>query len=222
MYTYKKSILDDHIFNFIYGCALHDAVLQKAYEGERTWISKVSGAKMAVKKYIDRVVRGDFKNSDANTKATHEKVFLETAIEVCNKINNSNDKPTNPTVGRFTFGNAQKLINMTTKHVYAHTYSMNLLEHDSIRDYFRHCHCPMDSIMLDKVWKEYKNSFDNSIRKKELGNCECFHKSWGNEDFNTNKQILPCRYKKFQEAINDIIDKNGGNIFPVEYDYIFW
>ena len=222
MYNYDRAILDDHIFNFIYGCALHDAVLQKAFKGERTWIADVTEAKETVKKYINRVVKGDFKNADDETKKKHEDFFLKTAKEVCKQINNSNFKPTNISVGNFTFGNAQKLINMTVKHVYAHTYSIHLLDYASIRNHFRHCHCPMDSIMLDKVWKEYKNSFDNSIRKKELGNCECFHKSWGNEDFNTDKQILPCRYKKFQEAIKNIVDEKQGNIYPIEYDYIFW
>ena len=221
MYNYDRAILDDHIFNFIYGCALHDAVLQKAFKGERTWIADVTEAKETVKKYIDCIVKGDFKNADNATKTKHEDFFLKTAKEVCNQINNSKFKPTNVSVGNFTFGNAQKLINMTVKHVYAHTYSIHLLDYVPIRDHFRHCHCPMDSIMLGKVWKEYKNVYNQSQRKSDLGDNEYFCQSWGNEDFDLNGG-QPFRYKKFQEAIKNIIDKNQGNIFPIEYDYIFW
>ena len=221
MYIYDRAILDDHVFNFIYGCALHDAVLQKAFNGERTWIADVMEAKETVKKYIQSIVKGDFKDADSMTKARHEDFFLQTAREVCNQINNSSLKPTKASVGKFTFGNAQKLINMTVKHVYAHTYSICLLNHASIRDCFQHCHCPMDSIMLGKVWKEYKNVFNQSKRKIDLGDNEYFCQSWGNEDFHLNEE-QPCRYKKFQKAIKTIIDEKQGNIFSIEYDYIFW
>ena len=84
-------------------------------------------------------------------RAAHEKLFLETAINVCKSINNYEGKP--DTAGNFSFGNAQKLINMTIKHIYLHTYTIDSLGFPSIRERFRYCHCPMDSIMLQDVWK---------------------------------------------------------------------
>lgn len=218
MYNYDRAILDDYVFNFIYGCALHDAVLQKAYKGERKWIEEVAEAKSAVKAYINQIISGDL-----NDKTKHDNVFLETAKKVCKEINNFKDRP--DSAGDFHFGNAQKLINMTVKHVYAHTYSIHLASGNSssIRKHFQYCHCPMDSIMLERVWAEYKDRFKEDKVKKDLGNN--FRKAWGAEDFEANGDDTPHRYEAFQTAIKNIINPNQNiddNLYPIEYDYIAW
>lgn len=220
-YNYNDVKIDEKVFIFIYGCALRDAILQKSYVGKRTWIgSDVPEAQGYVKDYINRVLMGDFRKDDETVKKDHDKAFLETAINVCNAINGYTKKPRG--AGMFSFGNAQKLINMTVKHVYAHTYSIHTVGHSSIRECFRYCHCPMDSIMLSTIWKEYREIFDLS-KRKILGSDFC--KAWGNENFEADtfgKAILPTRYVNFQKAILEIIAKDGGNIFPIEYDYIAW
>lgn len=220
-YNYNNMKMDEKVFNFIYGCALRDAILQKSYDGERTWIgSDVPEAQDYVKKYINRVLMGEFEKDDEAVKKAHDKAFLETAINVCNAINGYIKKPIG--AGRFSFGNAQKLINMTVKHVYAHTYSIHTVGYSSIRERFRYCHCPMDSIMLSTVWKEYRETFGLKERKILGSN---FGKAWGKEDFEIDKvgnAMLPTRYTKFQNAILKTIVKDGGNVFPIEYDYIAW
>lgn len=221
-YNYNKVKMDEKVFNFIYGCALRDAILQKSYNGERTWIgSDVPEAQSYVKEYIYRVLRGDFEKDDEIIEKAHDKAFLETAINVCKVINGYTKKPAG--AGRFSFGNAQKLINMTVKHVYAHTYSIHTVGYASIRECFRYCHCPMDSVMLSTIWKEYREIFGLDKRRVALGSDFCM--AWGNEDFEIDKAgnaVLPSRYKNFQKAILDIIAKEKGNIFPIEYDYIAW
>ena len=209
---YNKNRMDNIVFNFIYGCALHDAILQKSYNStDKKWIRDVSCAQALVRNYIDCILRGDYK--DQNAKGDHDKFFISTASAICQVINgeekNKGFKPI------FSFGNAQKLINMTVKHVYAHTFSNPTLD----RDCFRHCHCPMDSIMLDKIWKKYKDTFKNT---KALGKSDEFHEAWGTEGGIGPFTALPQRYTAFQKAILDIIEVNNGNIFPIEYDYIFW
>ena len=177
MYDYNKVVLDSHVFNFIYGCALHDAVLQKAFKGERKWIEGVTDAKNIVKDYINDVISGKLVAEDK-----HEETFLETAKKVCIAINDpKNQKPAS--AGYFSFGNAQKLINMVTKHVYAHTYSIHLASNSSvsIRDNFKHCHCPMDSIMLENIMRIAK---DNKI---ELTSNFC--KPWGEKILKKMKMV---------------------------------
>lgn len=221
-YNYSQPTMDDLVFDFIYGCSLRDAILQKSFVGKRTWIGKdVPEAQACVKRYIDRVLKGDFKRDDEVDKKLHDKVFLQTAIEVCQVINNSPKKPS--TAGKFTFGNAQKLMNMTVKHVYAHTYSIHTVGYASIREHFRYCHCPMDQKMMKKVWE----SFAQNKQEDELGykSQNSFCKSWGSEDFDVDKggkEILPDRYVSFQNAIKKIISKAGGDVFPIEYDYLVW
>ena len=206
--------MNNRTFSFIYGCALHDAILQKAFLGKKDWIATVTSAQKPIKEYINSVLLGKFKEIDA--KELHNNVFLQTAKDVCDLINKN--RP-DDAVDIFSFGNAQKLINIVVKHVYAHTYSLNILEHADIRENFRFCHCPMDSIMLSHVWKMYKKEFGAEERMRELG--DDFLKSWGSEDFDLieNERIQPQRYIRYQNAIEKLKDPD---IFSIEYDYIVW
>ena len=206
--------MNSRAFSFIYGCALRDAILQKAFIGKKDWIEKVTEAQKPVRKYINSVLAGEF-NKD-NDKQKHEEAFLTTAIDVCNIINQNKPDDAEDT---FSFGNAQKLINIVSKHVYAHTYSLHFLGETSIRDNFRFCHCPMDSIMLLHVWRAYKKAFGAECRKNDLGND--FLKSWGSEDFVIieNEIHHPDRYVRYQKAIERL---KGTEIFPIEYDYLVW
>lgn len=219
MYAYNKVALDDRVFVFIYGCAMHDAILQKSFTGEKKWVGQVSEARTAVKHYIDSVLCGEFSNGSESVEKAHEKAFLETVNAVCCAINTSTLREANADV--FSFGNAQKLINMTVKHVYAHTYS-----NPSVRECFRYCHCPLDSIMLGKVWKAYKEAFGKEKTTCDLGNSVDFQTSWGNEGSENGRQaklsVLPPRYSRFQNAIKAIVQKERGDMFPIEFDYIIW
>lgn len=206
MYHYTESIMNERAFAFIYGCALRDAVLQKAFTGKRAWIIDVAKARKSVKAYIDRILNGDF--PEDGDKDAHDKLFLETAKAVCQALNSYEKKPDG--AGSFSFGNAQKLINMTVKHVYLHTYTISRLATPSFRDRFRHCHCPMDSIMLKKV---------RDLKKDGLSSG--FLKPWGKEDFKGGES-MPDRYCEFQTAIRDMISTSGGDIFPIEFDFAVW
>ena len=212
--NYIQTEMNKRTFSFVYGCALRDAILQKAFIGKKDWIEKVTEAQEPVRKYINSVLTGEF-NKD-NDKEKHEKAFLTTAIDVCNIINQNKPDDAEDT---FSFGNAQKLINIIVKHMYAHTYSLHLLGATNIRNNFRFCHCPMDSIMLGHVWRTYKEKFGSDARKEDLGNE--FHKSWGSEDFDTieNERKQPDRYVRYQKAIEKL---KGTEIFPIEYDYLVW
>ena len=219
MYKYSKANLDDHVFHFIYGCAMHDAILQKAFEGKKDWVGKVTEAEKLVKGYIGRILDGNFRNDNATTRDAHEKAFLDTANAVCHAINTSELKASKDCL--FSFGNAQKLINMTVKHVYAHTYS-----NASIRECFRHCHCPLDSIMLSKVYTAYRKAYGPAKTRVDLGCSDDFHVAWGKEgaDGNLQKPLteLPSRYAAFQTAIKALVSADGGDCFAIEFDYLVW
>ena len=97
------------------------------------------------------------------------------------------------------FGNIQKLINITMKHLYAKYY-------DSNREAFRCCHAPMDDIMRDIVGRAYKAEF-----RKNLG---ISGGAWSS--------IKEDKYKKFQDAIVALIEKSGSDCLPLEFDYMNW
>ena len=221
-YDYKKEIFEEKSFIFIYGCALRDAVLQKSFVGDKTWINNVTEAIIPVKAYIDLVLEGKLKTIEE-----HDKAFLDAAKKVCDAINEYKPRPAG--AGIFHFGNAQKLLNMTVKHVYTHMYSIHTVKYGSIRENFRFCHCPLDQEMRSNVWKDYGNTIGTKERKKALRSFDEFHKAWGNEDFgsdqnseNKDTRTLPPRYMSFQKAVRDIIEKQNGDVFPIEYDFIKW
>lgn len=221
MLVYNQNEMNNKTFMFIYGCALHDAILQKSFEGKKDWIGKLSNPPKILRDYIDKVLGGDFKNGDEKTKQAHDIAFLETAIKLCDEINLS--KPSYAE-DDFSFGNAQKLINIAIKHVYTHTYTLDLIGSKNIREYFRFCHCPMDAIMLSHVWKTYKEVFSQKERAQNLTSGKDFLKSWGNEDFDVSngEKVFPERYIQYQKAIKNIVIKKGLSVFPIEYDYIAW
>lgn len=44
----NTGLLSNKIFNFIFGCAMHDATLQQAFKGKKDWIGKVVDAAKAL------------------------------------------------------------------------------------------------------------------------------------------------------------------------------
>ena len=210
-YLYDRQTISNKIFEFIYGCAMRDAVLQKAFIGEKAWVEGVEESKNILERYINKVLSNEFESQE-----DHDEIFLITANDICKAINN---KKPDYAADIFSFGNAQKLINITAKHFYSLCYYDR-----NLRDSFRYCHCPLDSIMLNKIWKMYKETFGNEARKNKLISAEFFCQSWGNEGVQGNIQpelfSFPNRYMKFQSAIRDLIGKD--NLYSVEFDYLIW
>lgn len=206
---YNNSTTESKIFEFIYGCAMHDAVIQLAFTGSKRWVGQVDGAKNAVKEYIDNIIAGSFHDQH-----DHDISFFKTAKSVCNEINSYAEKPSSAT-DRFTFGNAQKLINMAVKHCYIMRY-----RNISLVDKFRYCHCPLDSRMLKKIWDLYIEVEDcNKLqRKQNLGSD--FLASWGHEDFKDDCNDFPERYNKYQTIIRKWSERIG--CIPIEFDYYVW
>ncbi len=196
---------DDNLFHFVYVCAMRDAVLQKAYVGEKKWLwtTETIQAENSVRKYIDHLLEIGFQSQKE-----HDGYFMNVVLEVCNIIN---EKITvDKKEGHFSFGNAQKLINITCKYFYITCY-----KYTDLRNNFKYCHCPMDSILLDYVWKIIKNN-------QNMTSFE-FKKSWGNEELKNDGDCnfeLPDRYMLFQESIRYLASQK--NIFPIEYDFLVW
>ena len=210
-YVYNKNELSKKVIDFIYGCSMHDAILQQAFKGKKDWVGKVEGAKAPLRDYIDRIIANEF-----SSQQKHDDFFLKTANQICKEIN---DKQPSSAVDAFSFGNAQKLINIVIKHTYTFCYY-----DPQLRENFRYCHCPLDSIMLGKVWKAYGDAFGSKKRKEKLKTPQFFRKSWGDEGQEGLRQPrvdkFPERYLSYQEAIRELI--GDGDLYPIEFDYIVW
>lgn len=199
--------MDSKIFAFIYAAAMRDATLQLSYRGEKAWLTdcdRFPASTIKLKEFVSDVIFNRFQNQ-----VDFDERFVTVAKTLCDEINiqAKNDE--------FTFGNAQKLINIMMKFFYLHTYGNNVA-----KKAFRFCHCPMDQQLLDSVWKN-RNKLSTSAHK-DLGRGADFRISWGNEQFTLNcgEADYPPRYKAFQSAIKEFADSK--NVFPIEYDFFIW
>lgn len=203
---FNKRELDDKIFRFICIVAMRDAVVQLSYVGEKKWLTEnemIKVLKRIVEPFVDDVLSNRFKSQKI-----YDNEFLRTTIKVCDIINakaNNNN---------FTFGNAQKYINIILKYLYIKSY-----KNDRVKDSFRFCHCPMDQQLLKNVW-DNRGKINDYIR---LGKRDFFLGSWGNEDYNVDangNKTYPIRYLLFQQAVRELVANL--NIFSLEYDYLIW
>lgn len=184
------------LFEFAYTMAFQDATLRNAFqkwddESEDSFHERKktikTNSREYVKNYIDRVFSGNIKDSSD---------VLKTIEKCCNS-----------NLG-FTFGNAQKLVNMTAKYMFLSAYS-----EESKRELFRYCHCPMDGVMLRKVKTEFPMfKLDSSF-------------SWSKLEMENG--AIPQYYIEFQEYIKRLAKKLedgqvGIDLIPLEVDYICW
>jgi len=198
-------MINDSIFNFIYIAAVHDATLQKAYVGKKAWIAtETEQAKGMLKKHVEDVLSGKYTESK---KTEYDKAFLKLACNISEQINEVGKKLGFEKTNQFTFGNAQKLINITLKYFYILTY-----QNPAEKAKFSCCHCPMDSILLEEMWDKVESKKNEKMRHKE------FCSSWGNEEA-TIAGGIPKRYEEFQKCIKEYCNEI---INPIECDYILW
>lgn len=202
-------IVDDKIFDFIYTIAMRDATLQKAYEliGYKTSkgakkpddykkevLLQNNVAKDIIREYIDNIIAGNNPNF-YDVEKDVEKSF-DSFIKGKKYLSS------------FTFGNCQKLINMTVKYFYIVTYS-----DPTIRSRFNDCHCPMDNVMINMAIKELNKS------GKTLANFNTtsanLRKSWSRIVQGNTSQ-----YDAFQEIVKYLAEQQG--VSPIEYDYLMW
>lgn len=205
----EKIEVDNLIFEFVYELALRDAVMRTAYLGDKSELRKCKEAKNIVRQYADDIIDGKFFDYDG---------YYKIAADLCNSFNPyikvlEGSKNKNPQI---TFGNAQKLLNMTMKYLYIMCY-----KNSNVRECFKKCHCPMDGIMIDKVINELKDlkkigdaQVQEHTKRGYIGFLKS--KSWSRLSFRDDKAI----YEQFQKSVKFLADKQG--LSPLEYDYYLW
>ena len=195
------------IFDFVYSMALDDATKQNAYLGKKEFINSQDDVKALVRKYIDAIF-DDKKNPE----------MMLTAWEIKKVLKGS----------EFSFGNIQKLINMSAKYMYISCYPRD----KNFREKFECCDCPMDSRMIHIVRKKYKQLCKEKNISDELltipdgyggytkdGSLIAWSKIGFEEDEKEGPHSVEV-YKKFQEMVKCLASEKG--LYPIEYDYLEW
>ncbi|MCR5736588.1 MAG: hypothetical protein K6G64_02940 [Eubacterium sp.] len=204
--------MKEKIFDFVYYEALKDATLRNTCESKSRDVvlgeTKVAKQiKEEVYNYIKTILNNEMDE--------------DTCIETIRKV----AKKTKTDAPGFTFGNAQKLVNMTAKYFFILTY-----EQEKKRKNFRHCHCPMDESMIEAV-KGYHEELKELVKEKDSQCFECFKykksidKSWSTLTMSEEDQE---KYLNFQKWIKEIsrldsfVKKYGKGNCSLEIDFLLW
>ncbi|MBQ2634099.1 MAG: hypothetical protein IJF88_05935 [Oscillospiraceae bacterium] len=239
--------IKEKIFDFAYEMAMRDATLRTAVlrktennkneseeenkEKDTSKIKALSGctdAKKIVKDYIDCFIYGK-----------DIPCFFRVESKVETILNNYVNSQHWYDKAEFTFGNAQKLINMTAKYMFISCY-----HEDSLRKNFRECHCPMDNIIIETIKIDAHNTFRDKltgiitqiitqsnkiIEQFRLGVPIPVEKSkrWkgylnNNEGWSMIKTGDIGRYVFFQELVKALGDTKEKCLSPLEYDLCYW
>lgn len=198
-----------YIFSFAYGAGLNDATAQKAYPGEsKKFLRENNEAKDIVRAYIDGILNGE--NPDFYAVAKRLQASFNKWEE-----QKGYDEPL------FSFGNAQKLINITVKFMYLAAYS----NYAPMRSRFQNCHCPLDRQMGARVKREICKIVKRKIRKipeAELPDSilEIIKRdSWKGFD-GTWSKIEEKVYEDYQAVVQFLAAKE--NLIPLEYDFRYF
>lgn len=187
--------IDCRVFDFVYEMAMRDATMRTAFRfpGNKKNIRQNLQAKNAVNKYIDNILTGNAYN------------FYETESEVENALSQYG----------FSFGNCQKLINMTAKYFYIASYG-----NESIKKNFEKCHCPMDSIMIQNAICCYSQKSNNAFCAESENIKKILKNTSWSRLMRDSQGNAPYQYELFQDVIAYLAKEEG--MTPLEYDYCKW
>lgn len=213
-----KEQIGGKIFEFILDMAFNDATMRSAFnnpykkpgnnatkEEQDDFRELKNSLKESVacpiKKYLKCIIDG---GATENTVYEYIQEVLENAKGICDAYR---EKTYNKDFD-FTFGHAQKVVNMAAKYLYIAHYA-----DQSIRDNFKICHCPMDSIMIKGVIKEVERLNEEGLKIEKLKNDTPWSK------IGTNKYSADI-YKEFQDVVKKLSERE--ELIPLEYDYNHW
>ena len=192
--------------------AMRDATQQKAYYDTERIVDKKhlldnEEAKERVKQYIDQIMDGKhpaFEGAENDVEESFRKYLGEDYAE-------------------FTFGNTQKLINMTVKYMFIACY-----QNSHLAECFSGCHCPMDSIMIEKViGMVNKHNCEKDVKEEaeklmEEENVKMTWRAYLRQPWSRIGQESKTfnQYKLFQWIVSYLAAKES--IKPIEFDFKYW
>ena len=225
----KKNIL-----NFIFEMAFRDATLRNAFvnpykiENKKAGKTDKKGEKDAENKFVD--LKNEIRKKTKELVKNYLKLILENEspleesdncryqcmMDIINGLKESNDKikKTAPEHKGFTFGNVQKLVNMSAKYLYIACYA-----NPEMRKRFNVCDCPMDSIMIKGVVSEAQRNNEFERLRKETSWSSLAITDGNNTEIKKFIDLIPKEYVEFQQWIRGHKDKDENML---DYDFRRW
>ena len=226
-----KNTIDGKVFDFAYELAMRDATMRTAFTGATIYAllgkrnpntkcdatSEQKENALRAKHAVWRYIEGIRTSKGYKDKDEHDAIFLKTVKKVIEAFEGYRDGDSS-----FTFGNTQKLINMTAKYIALGIYM------DDCRENFQYCHCPMDGIMVDRVTKlagrlvdEGEEGLRTSLEKFAYKRPRA-HDWAAKGEVRWSKLTLENRklYEGFQKVVRALAEREG--LSPLELDFCVW
>lgn len=199
------------ILNVAIDKAYNDATMQGAYNALKK--ENADSIKLEdIKSYISKEINDLLKKSQN---------YLDWHNNICSDLVKRFEKVTridgNPA---FTYGNAQKWINMTMKYLYIlsevyHAYNSGC-EFDEYFDRIRALHkdlqIPVDSYIIESLWNDIK--IDLPIATK---------KNFREEEYKDNRAKFWSKWNESEyEKFRDSFRKNKDDITPIDWEHKAW
>ena len=131
-----------------------------------------------------------------------------------------------PYYEKITYGKAQKIVNLTFKHLYCMKFNNGQVLSE---EYFRHCHMILDSFTLewfyrevaDKWWNKNKSTKDEKIFKGKID-------AWSNLKYESDNEYYSYKYLMstirtfFEENEDYIKTQSYKNCTPFQAEFFIW
>lgn len=214
---------EDGLLKKVINKALFDATMQGAFNTKvlETDKDNANSAKEQAVSYLEERIKG----LNSNNQKEYDKWHSETCICVKCKFKDLKDKNGNMI---FSYGNAQKFVNMTMKYLYMLSKSSGLANSNSklvnaVKKSSKFFHMPIDSYIIDQLCiKEILDKeIQNRIKRKQLPKKkplkDCSHPS---EYIKPWSQWESEEYVEVQECIRKKADK--GQYIVIDWENDLW
>ncbi len=190
---------------------------KKTIKNEKDFLEKELSKESDISVYVQAIYLGYLDIARSFSGQTKVKKDDQTIKDIAEKMKNYIDGNENDFNNNFyavcdvlcdedtykmKFGQAQKIINMAYKYLYC-------IANDELKNRFDNCHLPLDSVMLEWIYRNIKTADNNKLKKVDT----LSKMDWGNEKEKGS-------YDYYKTYINNYCKDNKKT--PLQLDFEHW
>lgn len=204
--------------------AYNDATMQGAYnalEKEKAEEINYNEVAQELEKAIKKLL-----NDNSNSYEQWHKDICKELVECYEKVTSNNKNPA------FSYGNAQKWVNMTMKYLYIlseifHDFNKDHNfenYYDIIKKLYKELQVPVDSFIIESVWDE-KNQIEgipyniDKLNKATYGDGKKIPGKYNSEKVVPWSKWTDTKYKEFQDHLPEIFENHQP---PLDWEHKAW
>lgn len=207
--------------------AYNDAAMQGAYNAlEKENVESIKYNNVAQK--LESAIKDDLLKDNSKGYEKWHKYICEELVKCYEKVTSNNKNPA------FSYGNAQKWVNMTMKYLYIlseifHKFNFNKdcnFEdyYDRIGKLYEELQVPVDSFIIESIWDEKKQIkgipyYNNKLNKATDSNGNRIPGKYNSEKVVPWSKWTDTEYKKFQEHLPEVFENHQS---PLDWEHKAW